>query len=160
MNIEVTIDFSELSISEKLDLIQSLSKDRKKLVSEDGSLNQELLKVIDLDSLSIDEIQELAERAYDELSLFDKADFIANHLSDANDSYIEDYYKDNICQGDDDNEEDYYEEDSFDPDTADDPSRCRMVAHTLRAYNHSRLLPTLEEAMRTVKQMYNYMGWK
>lgn len=60
-----------------------------------------MLKVIDIDSLTFDEIQELAERAYDELSFAEKATFIANHLEDADDSYIEDYYNDYIRQNDD-----------------------------------------------------------
>lgn len=160
MNIEVTIDFSYLSLSEEKDILKYLSKDdRKKLVSDDGSLNQELMKIIDFASLPSDVYHELVGRAYDELSFDQKARFIADRLEDAHDADIEDYYNDNIRRDDDDDDDDY-EENSFDPDTAEDPARIRMVAHTLRAYNRSRLRPTLKEAMETVKQMYDYMGWK
>lgn len=164
MNIEVTIDFANLFLSERNALLQSLTKDdRKKLISEDGSLSRELVTIIDLDFFTIDEIQKLAERAYDELSFTEKSNFIAKHLEDANDSYIEDYYKKHIRQNDDDdngNDEAVEEEDSFDPNTAEDPARCWMMKQILRAFNRSRIEPTREEAMETVKQMYDLMGWK
>ena len=161
MKIEVTIDFSKLSLSKERDILQYLSEDdRKKLVRKDGSLNEELMKNIDFNSsLPADVFYELLRKFYDELSNTDKASFIANRLEDANDSSIEDYYNDYIRK-DDDNDDDDEEEDSFDPDTAEDPSRCWMMKQILRAFNRSRIEPTREEAMETVKQMYDLMGWK
>lgn len=160
MNIEVTIDFSNLSHSEERAVLQYLSKDdRKKLVSKDGSLDNELMKVIDFASLPSDIYKELVGRAYDEFCDTDKATFIADRLKDANESSIEDYYNDYIRQNDD-NDDDEEEEDSFDPDTAEDPARCWMMKQILRAFNRSRIEPTREEAMETVKQMYDLMGWK
>ena len=156
--IEVTIDFSKLSRKQMIDLLKSFSSENlENLACDDEYLNKELVKVLDFNSLKEEEILALTENAYAALDGIDKSDFISDRLSDTSDWNIEDYYKDNIDNG---NDEAVEAADSFDPDTADDPSRCRMVAHTLRAYNHSRLLPTLEEAMRTVKQMYNFMGWK
>ena len=160
MNIEVTIDFSKLSLSKERDILQYLSEDdRKKLVRKDGSLNEKLMKNIDFNSsVPADVFYELLRKFHDELSNTDKASFIANRLEDANDSSIEDYYNDYI-RSDDDNDDDE-EEDSFDPDTAEDPSRCWMMKQILRAFNRSRIEPTREEAMETVKQMYDLMGWK
>lgn len=165
MNIEVTIDFSNLSLSKERDILQYLSKDdRKKLVRKDGSLDNELMKVIDFASLPSDIYKELVGRAYDEFCDTDKATFIADRLKDANESSIEDYYNDYIRQNDDSddngNDEAVEEEDSFDPDTAEDPARCWMMKQILRAFNRSRIEPTREEAMETVKQMYDLMGWK
>lgn len=161
MNIEVTIDFSNLSLSKERDILQYLSEDdRKKLVRKDGSLNEELMKNIDFYSLPSDVFKELLGRFYDELSNTDKATFIADRLEDANESSIEDYYNDYIRQNDDEDDDDDGEEDSFDPDTAEDPARCWMMKQILRAFNRSRIEPTREEAMETVKQMYDLMGWK
>lgn len=118
------------------------------------------IKALDFDSLKEDEILAVAENAYAALDYIDNSDFINDRLSDTSDYNIEDYYKDNIDQGNDDDDDDYEEEDSFDPDTAENPSRCWMMKQILRAFNHSRIDPTREEAMETVKQMYDYMGWK
>ena len=118
------------------------------------------IKDLDFDSLKEDERLAVAENAYAALYNIDKSDFINDCLSDTSDRNIEDYYNDYIRQDDDNNEADYEEEDSFDPDTAEDPSRCWMMKQFLRAFNHSRIDPTREEAMETVKQMYDYMGWK
>ena len=104
------------------------------------------VKDLDFDSLKEDEILAVAENAYAALDNIDKSDFINDRLSDTSDWNIEDYYKDNIDQGNDDDDDDYAEEDSFDPDTAEDPARIRMVAHTLRAYNRSRLQPLAHPA--------------
>ena len=158
MGIEITIDFSKLSRQQMKDLLKSCSReDRLNLSSDDKYLNDELVKILDFDSLKEDEILALTENAYAALDRIDKSDFISDRLSDTSDDNIEDYYKDNIDNG---NDEAVEEADYFDPDAAEDPPRCWMMKQILRAFNHSRIDPTREEAMETVKQMYNFMGWK
>ena len=115
------------------------------------------IKALDFDSLKEDEILAVAEKAYAELDYIDKSDFINDRLSDTPYWNIEAYHKDNIDQGNDEAVEGAY---YFDPDAAEDSLRCWMMKQILRAFNHSRIEPTREEAMETVKQMYNFMGWK
>ena len=109
---------------------------------------------IDLHEMDHDDIAELLDHAFRELSSSEKEDFMRLNLYEAADDDIEEYYLDNIYKG---TEE---EDDSLSPSSLENEQRCQLLADTLSAFACSRLQPTLPEALDLVKQMYNLMGWK
>lgn len=109
---------------------------------------------IDLHEMDHDDIAELLNNGFRELSSSEKEDFMRLNLDEASDFDIEQYYLDNIATG---TEE---EDDSLDPSSLENEQRCLLLADTLSAFACSRLRPTLPEALDLVKQMYNFMGWK
>jgi hypothetical protein len=108
---------------------------------------------IDLHEMDHDDIAELLDHAFRELSSSEKEDFMRLNLDDAADEDIEEYYLNYIDKGTE-------EDDSLNPSSLENEQRCLLLADTLSAFACTRLRPTLPEALDLVKQMYNFMGWK
>ena len=109
---------------------------------------------IDLHEMDHDDIIELLDKGFSELSSSEKEDFMRLNLDRANNDDIEQYYLDNINPG---TEED---KDILNPYSLENDQRCYLLADTLSAFACSRVRPTVTEALDLVKQMYNLMGWK
>lgn len=109
---------------------------------------------IDLHEMDHDDIIELLDKGFSELSSSEKEDFMRLNLYRANNDDIEQCYLDNINPG---TEED---KDILNPYSLENDQRCHLLADTLSAFAYSRVRPTITEAIDLVKQMYNLMGWK
>lgn len=109
---------------------------------------------IDLHEMDHDDIAELLDKGFSELSSSEKEDFMRLNLYEANNDDIEEYYLDNIDKGT------KEEDDTLEPSSLENEQRCLLLADTLSAFACTRLRPTLPEALDLVKQMYNFMCWK
>lgn len=109
---------------------------------------------IDLHEMDQEDLAELCDKCFSEMSSSEKEDFMRLNLFEADEDDIEEYYLDNIDKGTE------KEDDSLSPSSLENEQRCLLLADTLSAFACSRLRPTLPEALDLVKQMYNFMGWK
>jgi hypothetical protein len=128
-----------------------------KMETKETKSKEELLEEV-ISTFSDEELYKACNEIFDELSSYKQSEFIGENIGSADEDDIKEAYS-NIYdpRTDKDPEEDEY---SNDPEELENDDRCLLLADTMRAFNRSRLRPTLDEAMRTVKQMYAWMCWK
>ena len=128
-----------------------------KMETKETKSKEELLEEI-INTFSDKELYKACNEIFDELPSYKQSEFIGENIGSADEDDIKEAYSDiyDPCTDNDPDEDEH----SNDPAEMENDDRCSLLADTMRAFNRSRLRPTLDEAMRTVKQMYAWMCWK
>lgn len=98
--------------------------------------------------------KETLQTIFDDLSYSDKQQFIDENISFASDDSVDDAYEVNHpeCAADDMSPAD-------DLTYMEDPQRCNVLAEILANFARTRIPLTADEAVNTVRDMYNFMSW-